>query len=44
MAELVREANILVYGKTEDKALLTLKKTAEEKTRRIISLFAVGAE
>ena len=44
LAGLVREANILVRGKTEDLAALALKKVAEEKMRRIMSLFAVDPD
>ena len=44
LAELVREANMVVRGKVENLTALALKKAAEEKTRRIMSLFAVSTD
>jgi putative nucleotidyltransferase with HDIG domain len=39
LAQLVRQAHILLQGAAEDESRLAMKKTAEEKTRQIISLF-----
>lgn len=42
LAGLVRQANILLRGRTADDSLLAVKQAAEQKTREIISLFDAG--